>query len=802
LLLPVYLRERKLLQSAPLSSLQGYRLGIDASHYLKSLLSDPDTREPLVASTGGLPLALIARVENDLRTLDRIGIKPVFVFAGLPTASRPPQKGLDPQVEREAQVKNEAWSHYENGQVEKAIIALTEVRHGAWTDHRDVMRLILRIFRHRFVEYIIAPYHQYSQLAYLLKHPKGYVNALFGETETLLWPVDKLIISIDWTTLQMTFVEKARLLGDLQLTSDQFLDLGLLAGCDLLRTFPPLMDNFSLKSVIDMIKYYKTGIQSCQAWKDHPQVKATVYADAFMRARLAVRYSLILTTDGAVLPLPLVIQPQPPQTVTAADVPADLEDIFSMRFPDELYFHICRGLISPQLVGWLSSGMIIESQPLADSPDYRRFIKDVVTEGHTAPRCTTLALLAATLHPQWMSKRVNAHYYFDPPYAPPMGAIVPFADPMTQSLVDKCTTWIVSSGIVDEELRRQNSSTIDIKLCIGALVEDRLAARTRRGKDAPRPLDKKDEIVANIIWRFLDVRGYVASLFTSAEATDGGSSRFVNVNHTQTLMGKALHASVTYSRVNDKFQESLYLILELLRAGVVHGSKWGPPDAPALSGGPSFGSEEDQSSTLLIMRCLSVLPLLYRPQQWAGPLSRELLVFNSFIRSLSKALRYLFEAISVHMLLTGDARRMRDDYIDIALSLPFQGEVNTGFGILAKTYLDAATFHFGDSINEDNQSMETVKQAKKDAMVFVEQSFTSVKGPIQEVERGFRFWDAVSRVNLAMGGGLHRSWQVMVAIRCLNKEQGPTPSLANSVIQQNVIEQFERADKWLRPMRP
>jgi hypothetical protein len=44
--------------------------------------------------------------------------------------------------------------------------------------------------------------------------------------------------------------------------------------------------------------------------------------------------------------------------------------------------------------------------------------------------------------------------------------------------------------------------------------------------------------------------------------------------------------------------------------------------------------------------------------------------------------------------------------------------------------------------------------------------------------------------------------QVMVAIRTLNQEQGPSPSVANTVIQPDVVEQFEKADKWLRPMRP
>ena len=88
--------------------------------------------------------------------------------------------------------------------------------------------------------------------------------------------------------------------------------------------------------------------------------------------------------------------------------------------------------------------------------------------------------------------------------------------------------------------------------------------------------------------------------------------RFVAPSHTQTMMGKALHASCVSSRVNDRFQESLYLFLELLRAGVVHGVRWSGQDTEPLSGGPSFGSEEDQSSTLLVMRVLSILPLNFR----------------------------------------------------------------------------------------------------------------------------------------------------------------------------------------------
>lgn len=120
------------------------------------------------------------------------------------------------------------------------------------------------------------------------------------------------------------------------------------------------------------------------------------------------------------------------------------------------------------------------------------------------------------------------------------------------------------------------------------------------------------------------------------------------------------------------------------------------------------------------------------------------------------------------------------------LSLPFQTDVNTGFGILAKSYLDATSYHNQlEPITEEMIGTEGAETAKRQAILFIEENFSSVKAPVQELERGFRFWDAV-----------------MVAIRCLAEEQGPNPKLAQTVVGRDVIEQFERADKWLKPMRP
>jgi hypothetical protein len=257
-----------------------------------------------------------------------------------------------------------------------------------------------------------------------------------------------------------------------------------------------------------------------------------------------------------------------------------------------------------------------------------------------------------------------------------------------------------------------------------------------------------------------------------------------------------MYSSISMAKLNDKFQDPLYIFLELVRAGVMHGHLW---SGRAFSGGPSFGTgmcflfyifiiiyeshiDEEKSSMLLIMRVLSIVPLNFKALPWSAPLSRELLVFNSFIRSLTRALRTLLEVTALNMLLRGDAKKGRDDCLDIALSLPFQGEVNTGFGVLAKVYLDALT-HLNGGVRVRREDVEAegggggVRAMKDMALEVVEETFGGgVKYPKMEVERGFRFWD------LALN-----AMRVMVGERAVTRE---------------LMDQFEAAEAWLAPMRP
>ena len=171
-------------------------------------------------------------------------------------------------------------------------------------------------------------------------------------------------------------------------------------------------------------------------------------------------------------------------------------------------------------------------------------------------------------------------------------------------------------------------------------------------------------------------------------------------------------------------------------------------------------------------------------------------MFNSFVRSLTRALRTLLEVTSLNMLLRNDARQARDDFLDITLSLPFQTEVNTGFGILAKVYLDALT-HINNGARVRDRAAPGVQVAKEMALDLCEETFPGVKSPKLEVERGFRFWDLVSfcYMKLLIDIRLIKilGVQALAAMRHLHSE--------NAVLTE-LIEQFEAAEVWLAPMRP
>ena len=306
-----------------------------------------------------------------------------------------------------------------------------------------------------------------KQLIYLQRHHKSYIHAIFGPTDTLLYPgVDKLITSLDLTSVNPSFqfTSKRTFIQELSVTEDQFLDIGILVGFDHSPPFPPTVHEQALKATVDIVKYYKSGHAAVQAYSDHPAVKTIQYADHFARTRAMIKFSLILSSEGTVLPLPLAITTpvhgHSNHHPTAADIPQDLQEIFTHRLPDEIYFYLSRGLLGPQALVWLTTGQIVENPPLdnGETNEYKRFVKEVITEGQTGPRATSLALVSSIAHTFWSGKKVQGLFWFEQPNSHNPRFIQHNA-PQTAQLAERVTGWHVPSVVVEDELRRQNVSS-------------------------------------------------------------------------------------------------------------------------------------------------------------------------------------------------------------------------------------------------------------------------------------------------------------------------------------------------------
>lgn len=263
------------------------------------------------------------------------------------------------------------------------------------------------------------------------------------------------------------YTSKRGIVADLAVTEDQFLDIGLLVGFDHSPPFPPTIHEQALKATVDMVKYYKSGQAAVSAFADHPAVKSIQYSDHYARTRSMIKYSLILSSEGAVMPLPLAITTSPargpsnhhPHHPTAADIPSDLHEIFTNRLPDEIYFYLSRGLLGPQALVWLTTGQIIENPPLdnGETTEYKRFVKEVITDGQTGPRATALALISSVAHNFWSNRKVTGYFWFEQT-SPHNQKPIQHNSQQTAQLAERVAGWNVPYAVVEEELRRQNVS--------------------------------------------------------------------------------------------------------------------------------------------------------------------------------------------------------------------------------------------------------------------------------------------------------------------------------------------------------
>eukprot|EP01137_Pigoraptor_chileana_P023285 Opistho-2@89323 len=230
--LEAFLKERNLVRKDPLSVLKDTRIGIDGFHWLRTRVFPTEAFSPAL---GAVPFTLRSRIKKELTKLREAGITPVFVFNGLQLNRNAP--GVDPRQAK----RNMAWDAYEQGKKDAAV--------GFWSYSAqitaDTINFTMQVLRENNVEFFRAPYLSAAQLVWLEQPKQGYVHAIYGSTDLMLFNVARVILSMDTDEGTFTWADRGALLGDTGLNDEQLCDACLFAGMDACPTFPAIDTNLS-----------------------------------------------------------------------------------------------------------------------------------------------------------------------------------------------------------------------------------------------------------------------------------------------------------------------------------------------------------------------------------------------------------------------------------------------------------------------------------------------------------------------------------------------------------------------------
>ncbi|KAK9455403.1 temperature dependent protein affecting M2 dsRNA replication-domain-containing protein [Dipodascopsis uninucleata] len=689
--LDVFVGERRLVKSLPLSALKDATIGIDSEFLLSQLLSAPGKKEPLLLALGGLPFSLEASLENFLSAIKSAGAKCLFVFKGIQTYKS--DDPFSPSLEIRDQKRNEAWEAYGKAKGEKTVNIFNEIE---TIPVSEVTRYVMKILYENGVDFMVAPYCPSAQLVYLLKHENQFIDAIYGTQETLMYDIDRLITNVDVNTLNFSFLNKTAILSELGgLNNEQFMDVCILSGINGSPTFP-LVDqglhngSLTIRTSRDLVKNYTSGYGAVMSYADHALIKNSKYVDVYKRTHSAVKYHVIMAANGRVEP------------IVTDNAPSDVHEFISQRLPEEIYFYMSAGIIGSETLNTLTSGRIVENVPLdgGDSAEYHKYLRDL--EGI---RSQTLSLLTQPLHRFYQAKRVYAVYWFD------RNNEHDLVHRLTPTLYETVSTWNTPMSVLKDKLT-VSENHVDLYFIITSLTDKTFAESTVAKKKADAPLKSFDEIFFNVYGRFLQLR------------------TFVTPEHKLTSWGSALAAALTAADKEDNFAEALIAGLELIRFKVLTYK----PYNPSYTGSPTRGKDFEKAHILLISRVACLLPINHNAVGFSGPLSRNLLSFSTFVARYMQSARSMLEMVLFSLLANGDADRLaQKDWHKFGINLPFIAPPNAGLGIAVKTYLD-------ELCGKSEPTDKTERSKMKDAL---KKMFAHTVDVIADLEKAFRLWDAV-----------------------------------------------------------
>ena len=133
------------------------------------------------------------------------------------------------------------------------------------------------------------------------------------------------------------------------------------------------------------------------AHAQQPNVARINYLELFLTARSLVRHMLVLEPHGIASLLHL------------ESCPRDMHEVVGGHLPDEVYHLVAQGVVMPQQLNNLLSGVLLEAPPLVDSKEYRELLDQLVEL-----RAAALGILSNELNDYYQQRRVVTARWYAP----------------------------------------------------------------------------------------------------------------------------------------------------------------------------------------------------------------------------------------------------------------------------------------------------------------------------------------------------------------------------------------------------
>jgi Temperature dependent protein affecting M2 dsRNA replication. len=459
---------------------------------------------------------------------------------------------------------------------------------------------------------------------------------IMGSTELLLYPIrDCIIRMIDWDNKMVYAISKKNILKTLNVSESLFIDAFLMTGTSFLPPFPPLADQTIIKAsrytVVDACTMLRTTEKSvtiaCTSFNDILKAHDPNWLEKYRKARMAVDHFIYIAENGEV-------------KVNDYDhLTKDNHEYLGLQLPAELFHYLNTGLIGPRVLTWITHGQL-QVLPTLDGVASEEY-KKLVTSQSVRIKEAALSLVIPRLNRGIGYKNITMKVWYDRNYS---YTVWDRHEPKT-SYAPQVSSWSVKEESFSAHFPQFSHGSILSEVL--ALQKPEFVPLTRSSPSSKLKSVESAAVIKSItLWRFLHIRGYVDD------------------HHELTGWGKALAAALAAIKPTvEKFPdfpnlyESILVAFELIRFDLLNAKN----KHEELRGLPLNGSEEDQSSLLLISRCATLLKLRHEANGYTGPLSKNLLHFRTLVSEVRSADRDLIEAILASMFMYAQAKRKRDD---------------------------------------------------------------------------------------------------------------------------------------------